>query len=221
MARVPTQPGMKSSPSTSLLRTPQTTAKVATPSTGAPTKATPASVANNKPAPKEPEVLVPETEADLQPLVPMSLFDFSYEEIYATLDANAPFTTLDLKDEDNSWVLRSRPSSPLDTPDSSAKDTPSTRQSDISENDNLFINIDIKDADMPEAWRAALHGDPLPLDAQLSEDLQNLGMALPPMDNDDMMLFYPESGMMDLDTLDRTMETLGGGTLDPSVLGIS
>ncbi|KAF2686101.1 hypothetical protein K458DRAFT_416439 [Lentithecium fluviatile CBS 122367] len=222
MTRVPTQPGIKSSPSTSLLRTPQTTNKVATPSTGVPARATPASVANIKPAPKEPEApAVAEAEEDPQQLLPMNLFDFSYEEIYSTLDANGTFTTLDLKDEDNSWALRSRPSSPLDTPDSSAKDTPSTRQSDISENDNLLINIDIKDMDMPDAWMAALQGEPLPLDAQLSEDLQNLGVTLPPMDNDDMMLFYPNSGMMDLDTLDRTMDTLGGGTLDPSVLGMS
>ena len=220
MSRVPTQPGIKSSPSTNLLKTPQATAKVATPSTGGPAKATPASVATVKPAPKELQPVVVLEAEEPQPLLPPSLFDFSYEEMYSALDANAPFTTLDLKDEDNTWVLRSRPTSPLDTPDSSAKDTPSTRQSDISENDNLLINIDMKDADMPDAWRAVLHGEPLPLDAQLSEDLLNLGVTLPPMDNDDMMLFYPDSGMMDLDTLDRTMDTLGG-TLDPSILGIS
>lgn len=217
MTRVPTQPGIKSSPSANLLKTPQTSGKVATPSTGAPAKATPSSIV--KPAPKEPEVPAaePEKEEELQPLIPTSLFDFSYDDIYSVLDANAPLTTLDFKDEDNAWALRSRPSSPLDTPDSSSKDTPSTRQSDISENDNLQININLKDADMPDAWLAALNGDALPIDTQLSEDLQSLGVTLPPMDHDDMMLFYPDSAMMDLDTLDKTMDSLGG-TLDPSML---
>lgn len=218
MARIPTQPGIKSSPSTNLLKTPQTVAKVATPSTGAPAKATPAST--TKPVTKGPEVVAvpqPEKEEDLQPLVPSSLFDFSYEDTFAALDANAPFTVLDLKDEDNSWALRSRPSSPINTPDSSSKDTPSTRQSDISENDNLQINLNVKDVDMPDAWMTVLNGDPLPLDTQLSEDLQTLGVGLPPMDSDDMMLFYGDSMMMDLDTLDKTMDSLGG-TLDPSIL---
>ncbi|PVH96761.1 hypothetical protein DM02DRAFT_534575 [Periconia macrospinosa] len=218
MTRVPTQPGIKSSPSTNLLKTPQTNVKVATPSTGAPAKATPAST--TKAAPKEAELpapLEPEKE-DLQPLVPTSLFDFSYDEVYASLDANGPFTTLDVKDEDNSWALRSRPSSPLNTPDSSSKDTPSTRQSDISENDNLQINIDIKDTDLPEGWFAAVQGDALPLDVQLSEDLQNLGVTLPPMDNSDMMLFYGDSGMMDLDALDKAMYSMGE-PMDTSMLG--
>ncbi|KAF1999742.1 hypothetical protein P154DRAFT_436287 [Amniculicola lignicola CBS 123094] len=209
MTRIPTQTGIKSSPSTGLLKTPQTGVKVATPSTGAPAKATPASV--TKPATKEAEtfaLLEPEKE-ETQPFVPTSLFDFSYDDIYGALDSNpsAPFTVLDLKDEDNSWALRSRPSSPTTTPESSNKDTPSTRQSDISENDNLHINIDMKGIDVPEGWFAAMAGDPLPLDMQLSEDLQTLGMTLPPMDNDDMMLFYGESMNMDLDlaTLDPTM----------------
>jgi hypothetical protein len=113
-----------------------------------------------------------------------------------------------MKDEDGSWALRSRPSSPLDTPDSTSKDTPSTRQSDISENDNLQINIDIKDADMPEAWLNMT--DALPLDLMLSQDLEALGVTLPSMDNDDMMLFYPDSVMMDLDSIDKAMDSMGG-----------
>jgi hypothetical protein len=146
----------------------------------------------------------------------MSLLDYSYEDTFAALDANGPFTCLDLKDEDTTWALRSRPASPITTPDSSAKDTPSTRTSDISENDNLHINLDM---DMPDAWAMGLSCDALPLDMRLSEDLQNLGVMLPPMDSDDMMLFptYGD-GMMDLDTLEKTMESMGGG-LDPSVLG--
>ena len=60
-------------------------------------------------------------------MIPTSLLDFSYEETFATLDANGPFTVLDLKDVDNTWATRSRPSSPTETPDSSSKDTPSTR----------------------------------------------------------------------------------------------
>ncbi|PSN67673.1 hypothetical protein BS50DRAFT_347014 [Corynespora cassiicola Philippines] len=221
MTRVPTQTGVKSSPSTNLLKTPQTGAKVATPSTGGPTKATPTSMA--KPAAKQPEnvaVLEPEKEEDLQPVLPSSLFDFSYDEIYPALDNNGPLTVLDLKDEDASWVLRSRPSSPIETPDSSTKDTPSTRQSDISENDNLQIRLDIKEpVDVPDAWNNALNNNTLPLDAQLSEDLQHLGVTLPPMDQDDMMLFYGDSIMMDLDTLDRTMDSMDfSASLDPAVL---
>jgi hypothetical protein len=196
--------------STSLLKTPQTGTKVGTPSTGAPAKATPVST---KVAMKEAEPPVKaEPIEELQPLIPASLFDYSYEDIYSALDANAPFTTLDLKDEDSSWALRSRPSSPINTPDSSSKDTPSTRQSDISENDNLLINIDVKDADMPDAWLgAAMSGNPLPLDAQLSADLMTLGVELPTMDADDMMLFYGDNAIMDLDA--------GGYGLDPVMYG--
>ncbi|KAK7183250.1 hypothetical protein DPSP01_011806 [Paraphaeosphaeria sporulosa] len=209
MARVPTQTGIKGSPSTNLLKTPQTSIKVATPSTGAPGKPTPASnKAPHKESEAQPKVEV-ETEEEVPPLVPVSLFDFSYDDIYAVLDTNGPLTTLDVKDEDNSWALRSRPSSPLDTPDSTSKDTPSTRQSDISENDNLQINIDIKDADMPEAW-LNMTGDALPLDLMLSQDIEALGVTLPAMDNDDMMLFYPDSVMMDLDSIDKAMDSMGG-----------
>lgn len=153
-------------------------------------------------------------EEKLQSLPPTSLFDFSYDDIYTVLDANAPFTTLDLKDEDASRVLRSRPSpsSPLLTPDSSSKDTPETRKSDIAENENLHINFDIEDADMPKAWMA--------LDAQLSEELQNIGVTLPPMHSDEMILFYPGSEMMEIDTLKKSLDSLGG-FLDPSVRGLS
>jgi hypothetical protein len=207
MGRMPTQTGIKNSPSTNLLKTPQTMAKVATPSTGAQAKATPISAAKTTlkealpPAPAEPE-----KQEEQQPLLPMSLFDYSHEDIYSALDANEPFTVLDLKDEDNAWALRSRPSSPMATPDSSSKDTPSTRQSDISENDNLHIDLNVKDMDMPDAWTMGLYGDALPLDVQLSDDLQTLGVTLPPMDSDDMMLF---PSLMDLDTLGKTMDSMG------------
>lgn len=209
MARVPTQTGFKGSPSTGLLKTPQTSAKVATPSTGAPAKATPSST--TKLVHQEPEVqtkLEFETEV-APPLVPVSLFDFSYDDINSVLDANGPFTTLDMRDEDSAWALRSRPSSPLDTPDSTSKDTPSTRQSDISENDNLHINLDIKDADMPEAW-LSMSGDVLPLDLMLSQDIEALGVTLPPMDSDEMLLFNTDSVMMDLDSIDKAMDSMGG-----------
>ncbi|KAF2875630.1 hypothetical protein BDV95DRAFT_485268 [Massariosphaeria phaeospora] len=214
MARVSTQTGIKGSPSASLLKTPQTGAKVATPSTGALAKATPSSVA--KPSAKEPEMAVLpglETEDTLQPLIPTSLLDFTYEEVYSALDANGPFTVLDLKDEDNSWALRSRPSSPIATPDSTSKDTPSTRQSDICENDNLQISLSMKEAavplDIPAAWVSAQSGD-YPFDANLSDDLTTLGATLPPMDSDELMLFYPDSMTMDFDTLDKTFESMGG-----------
>jgi hypothetical protein len=196
--------------STSLLKTPQTGTKAGTPSTGAPGKATPASI---KATTKEPEPPIKAGQVEeLQPLMPASLFEFSYDDVYAALDANGPLTTLDLKDEDNSWALRSRPSSPINTPDSSSKDTPSTRLSDISENDNLLINIDVKEADMPDAWlNAAMSGNPLPLDAQLSVDLMTLGAELPTMAADEMMLFYGDNAMMDMDA--------GQYGLDPVMFG--
>jgi hypothetical protein len=217
MARVPTQTGMKGSPVANFLKTPQAMAKGATPNAGSHAKATPTSMP--RPAPKEHQPVVPaepEKEEDLQPLMPMSLFDYSYEDTFAALDANGPYTVLDLKDEDTTWALRSRPASPMTTPDSSAKDTPSTRTSDISENDNLHINLDM---DMPDAWAMGFNGNALPVDMQLSEDMQTLGVVLPPMDSDDMMLFpsYGDS-MMDLDTLEKTMESMGN-SLDMSAIG--
>jgi hypothetical protein len=223
MTRVPTQTGIKDSPSSNLLKTPQAMTKVATPGSGARGKPTPASIP--KSVPKEQQAAAPEPLAQeeeqkpQQPMLPMSLFDYSYEDTFAALDANGPFTVFDLKDEDNTWALRSRPASPSATPESSNKDTPSTRQSDISENDNLLINIDLKDADMPDAWAINMSGDVLPMDLQLSEDLQNLGVVLPPMDSEDMMLFpdYGPGTMMDLDMLEKTMDSMGG-TLDPSML---
>jgi len=56
--------------------------------------------------PSAPEVLA-------LPLILKSLFDSSYTDNYATIDTNRPFSTLDLKDEDNSWHPRSRPHSSL------------------------------------------------------------------------------------------------------------
>jgi hypothetical protein len=209
MVRVPTQTGIKDSPSSNLLKTPQTMAKAATPGSGARGKATPASIP--KLLPKEQQAPVPELKEEAQPMLPMSLLDYSYEDTFAALDANGHFTVLDLKDEDNAWTLRSRPASPSTTPESSSKDTPSTRQSDISENDNLMINIDLKDADMPDSW---LYGEGV--DMQLSEDLSTLGVCLPPMDSEDMMLFPDLGGVMDLDMLERTMEGMQG-ELDPNI----
>jgi hypothetical protein len=223
MTRVPTQTGVKDSPSSNLLKTPQAMTKVTTPGSGARGKPTPASIPKSVPKeqqPTAPEPVVHEEEQKpQQPILPMSLLDYSYEDTFAALDANGPFTVLDLKDEDNTWALRSRPASPSATPESSNKDTPSTRQSDISENDNLLINIDLKDAEMPDAWAINLSGDVLPMDLQLSEDLQNLGVILPPMDSEDMMLFpdYGPGTMMDLDMLEKTMDSMGG-TLDPTML---
>ena len=223
MSRIPTQPGLKGSPSTHLLKTPQGLTKTATPSTIAQGKTSSASASKVVLKEQPPVVPEPEKEQDQkEPLLPMSLLDYSYEDTFAALDANGPFTMLDLKDEDTTWALRSRPASPSTTPESSSKDTPSTRQSDISESDNLLINIDVKDADMPDAWAAGIFGDGLPLDVQLSDDLQNLGVMLPPMDTEDMMLF-PNYGydnpMMDLDMLDKTVDSMGE-TLGASALNV-
>lgn len=211
-APVPAQPGTKGSPSNNLLKTPQAMSKGATPSTGPQGKPTLSTFA--RPMPKEPSVAVvePESEATQQVLLPMSLLDYSYEDTFAALDASQTFTALDLKDEDTAWALRSRPASPSTTPESSSKDTPSTRQSDISENDNLLINLDLKDADVPDAWAGGLCGDGLPLDMQLSDDMQSLGVILPPMDTEDMMLFptYGSDNTMDLEMLDASMDSVSG-----------
>jgi hypothetical protein len=64
----------------------------------------------------------------------------------------------------------------------------------------------MKDVEMPDAWTMGVYGDALPLDMQLSDDLQTLGVTLPPMDSDDMMLF---PSLMDLDTLGKTMDSMG------------
>jgi hypothetical protein len=202
MTRIPTQTGIKNSPSANLLNTPQKMVKAATPGTGAQAKPTPTSAARskvNEPAPVAPAQS--ELPQEVQPLLPVSLLDCSYEETFAALDANGPFTALDLKDVDNAWAVRTRPSSPTETPDSSAKDTPSTRQSDISENDNLTINLDMEM--MPDAWMMNMNGDALPLDAQFSEDMQILGVALPPMDSDAMMLF---PSLMDFEAMEKQMD---------------
>jgi hypothetical protein len=50
----------------------------------------------------------PAKEEEEQPLLPMSLLDYSYEDTFSALDAHGPFTVLDLKDEDNARGSRSR-----------------------------------------------------------------------------------------------------------------
>jgi serine/threonine protein kinase len=46
---------------------------------------------------------------------PTSLLDYSYEDTFVSQEANGPFTVLDIKDEDTTWALRSRPASPIDS----------------------------------------------------------------------------------------------------------
>jgi hypothetical protein len=131
-------------------------------------------------------------------------------------------TVLDLQDQDNTWVFRNDTparttpdSSPKDTPYSTFKNTPTTRQSDISENDNLQINIELKgaeaqDAEMadsewrPDAWLRlqAGNGHWPPFDPQLSKDIETLGVTLPPMTEDEKMLFNPD---MDIDSMNHTI----------------
>lgn len=125
--------------------------------------------------------------ADAQ--LPPSLLDVSYEETYAALDANGPSTVLDLRDFDNSWSVRSRPSSPNETPDMDIPhDTVSSRQTDISLDDNLLINIDTQ-YQLP----LELGPDPwgIPFDSQSYGDLLNPGGAL--SSTDDMTLFPMEA----------------------------
>jgi hypothetical protein len=56
---------------------------------------------------------------------------------------------------------------------------------------------------MPDAWMMNMNGDALPLDAQFSEDMQILGVALPPMDSDAMMLF---PSLMDFEAMEKQMD---------------
>ncbi|OSS48634.1 hypothetical protein B5807_06749 [Epicoccum nigrum] len=58
--------------------------------------------------PKSEEKRVQSPDVQLQSRT--SLLDLSCTETFATLDANGSFTVLDLKDVDNSWPVRSRPS---------------------------------------------------------------------------------------------------------------
>lgn len=114
----------------------------------------------------------------VQPLMPMSLLDYSYEDTFAALDANGPFTILDLKYEDT------RPITPeLTTSDN----TPSTRTSDLPENDDIHIRLD---QDIPDAWALGFSGNAISTDMQLHEDVQNVagGFILLPGDFDDVLL---------------------------------
>jgi hypothetical protein len=189
MARVPTATGAKGSPSTNLLKTPQTGAKAATPSTTAPGKATPASVA--KPVSKEAGPSVgkgADEESESLPFAPLDLQmmeDPSATEIFNNL------TVLDLHDQDNTWALRddSPPrttpgSTHEDTPESNFRNTPTTRKSDISENDNLRMEIDLEDPDAnwaPTAWVALQEGTGWwpPFNPQVSRDMDLLGVPMP------------------------------------------
>ena len=57
--------------------------------------------------------------------------------------------------------------------------------------------------DMPDAYLMSMNGDALPLDMQLSDDIQTLGVSLPPMDSDDMMLF---PSLMDFEAMEKQMD---------------
>jgi hypothetical protein len=196
MARVATLNGLKSSPSTNLLKTPQTGAKAGTPSTAAATKATPSTT--TKPAVKETgPAVVNDAQKGVEkcPVAQITPIEPSLGDIFQTLDANGPFTVLDLKDEDTAWVFRA--DSPDETPEETPEsiNTPSTRNSDISENDILQINASIgdstvKDLPMPDAWLAVLNGDVSGFDATLSNDLSTLGVSLPDVLEKDQQLLF-------------------------------
>jgi hypothetical protein len=225
MARLPTLKGGKDSPSTNLLKTPQTVTKAATPSSGALAKATPLS--GPKPLPKEadqPLVSQAPAEHEKEAFAPLDLGDIFQD--YGSMD----ITVLDLKDQDDSWVFRSDTpakttpdSSPKHTPDSTFKNTPTTRQSDISENDNLQMNIELEgaetqDSDMadsewrPPAWHRLEAGDfsqwP-PLDAQVCDDISRLGVLLPDMTEDEKLLFNPDMAANDMLTMDSILGPYG------------
>jgi hypothetical protein len=139
MARVATQTSaIKGSPSTNLLRTPQTGAKVATPSTGHGPRGTPTT---SKFDPKE--TVKPAEREKTPDLWANAAFD--PEVLRGIIDSmNIPLMRAQAPPiEDSSWIpksLETLPLSPALTPESS-KDSTSTRSSDISEMDNLQINV--------------------------------------------------------------------------------
>jgi hypothetical protein len=184
MGRVATQTNAaKGSPSTNLLRTPQSTAKAATPGTAMPAR--PASTSTSQPQTKD---AGSERVTQLEDLDVESLFEldpstiFNVDEMLAAADANGPYTTLDL-DDDSSWMLRSSSDSPsINTPDTSAKSSPFAQGSANLENAKIHIDLGVND--LPEAWLATLQGNSLPINAQLSDDLQALNVELPLEESD-------------------------------------
>ena len=48
-----------------------------------------------------------------------------------------------------------------------------------------------------------MDGDALPLSKQFSEDMQHLGLALPPMDSEELMLF---PSLMDFEAMEKQMD---------------
>lgn len=191
MARVATQSSaVKSSPSNNILKTPQTGPKAGTPSTGQQARGTPASTA--KPTSKDTETakaVAPEKKEE-DPWATAPFDPASLKDIFDAMDLPGTFTAASLSNEDNSWISRSLSLSPATTPASSlgSKDSTSTRDSDISESDNLQISLGLGGTDANtggDAWMGALGTDFMPLDLQLSEDLRALGVG---MEDEDVLL---------------------------------
>ena len=191
MARVATQSSaIKSSPSNNILKTPQTGPKAGTPSTGQLARGTPISTA--KPASKDMETaktVIPEKKEE-DPWATAPFDPTSLKDIFDAMDLPGTLTAASLSNEDNSWIPRSLSLSPATTPASSlgSKDSTSTRDSDISESDNLQISLGLGGTDANiggDAWMGALSTDFMPLDLQLSEDLRALGVG---MEDEDVLL---------------------------------
>jgi hypothetical protein len=196
MARISTQPGTKSSPSANLLKTPQMGAKAATPSTGAPAKATPVSAAKavaKETAPAAPSGNFGDFNAGID------LMDVPYDRVFQMGD---DFTTLTLPGDD-SWVHQDgalgADSSESPDSNSSPKHTPSTRQSDISESDNVLINLTLDDdatmTDVPAAWMNLDNGAMASFDPYLQMDLDALDgklADLPDITAEEKALFEPQ-----------------------------
>lgn len=215
MARVATQSSaVKSSPSNNILKTPQTGTKAGTPSTGQPARGTPASTA--KPASKDTETaktVTPEKKEE-DPWATAPFDPTSLKDIFDAMDLPGTFTAASLSNEDNSWISRSLSLSPATTPASSlgSKDSTSTRDSDISESDNLQISLGMGGTDANtggDAWMGALGTDFMPLDLQLSEDLRALGVG---MEDEDVLLgmLGPIDGKGDADAMDMDWDATFG-----------
>jgi hypothetical protein len=187
MGRVAVQPNAaKSSPSTNLLKTPQSTAKAATPSTALAARSTPAGTTQPQTKEAGNQLLTQPEDLNVDSLFEMDPAAlFNVDDMLAAADANGPYTTLHL-DEDSSWMIRSSSDSPsINTPDTSAKSSPFAQGSANLENAKIHIDLGVND--LPEAWLATLQGNSIPINAQLSDDLQSLAVELPLEESDNWM----------------------------------
>ncbi|UPX11402.1 cell cycle RNA binding protein whi3 [Ascochyta rabiei] len=153
----------------------------------------------------QPAVPVSKKSNDLQPMVPKSLIDYSYEETFVTLDTNGFFTVLDLEDEDSPWALWAPLSRPATPELSTSNNTPSTRQSDFSELESLQVDLDVICRD--DRWISSIYNDQPQFDFNPGGNLQTFGIATPVMEYEKFTL-----GPSSLEAMGKKM---GGDLADP------